>query len=667
MNSRKKILSILLGSISLISASAAISCTNKVDNSKQISRQFNKSKAKSQDRENLLLSIEKNKKYISNNELIDEAIRLQLDNINKKYLKNLNFLNIQEFQQIESINNIVKEISHNEETDNKNNSNLDKLKLLKKKKKELEQAWTKQKELKLKQKKLKNIIVGVSIGGAVVAGLSVGLGSYFGLKNINSEINKEVEKLKTRIFLNEDIIRQIKQKDSLFEVLQKILKVAFEKDLPNAIFNLVDKLLLKTVLKEYVTESSSNQLNEILKNEFKTKTTEIVNEILAGLSSINSNHNIDEIIKKTQEKISQVVTKFVPDFVKGTINYLAKLDETAGSTHKKSILALLIKRLLKTYHIIVSDELNLSKLLNFYSIKITSNDNELISFVIKEFSDVIKNNNISFNIINDVYEIINKTLAKLLTKDNETIDINLIFETLVPKLLDILIKAVDTTNQSGLLEFINNIFEQKNNQIKFIYDFIDSEININSQTVDVYLNSINSMKIEKNSSIFDINRIKIPKLQFNFTTIINSLFKLSDIKNILTKFLEVIIKPISALLKNDKNKEAAKKALFRIAAIYTFLYYKYVPFSGGFLGGIINIFNPFEPTSFLKIILEKELKDSNVKLKEILGKETTISGLFSSSTNFDIFILAKESASVIKNNNKINEFKKALKEGMLKN
>ncbi|MDJ1647144.1 hypothetical protein [Mycoplasma phocimorsus] len=654
MNSRKKILSILLGSISLISASAAISCTNKVDNLKQISRQFNKSKAKSQDRENLLLSIEKNKKYISNNELIDEAIRLQLDNINKKYLKNLNFLNIQEFQQIESINNIVKEISHNEETDNKNNSNLDKLKLLKKKKKELEQAWTKQKELKLKQKKLKNIIVGVSIGGAVVAGLSVGLGSYFGLKNINSEINKEVEKLKTRIFLNEDIIRQIKQKDSLFEVLQKILKVAFEKDLPNAIFNLVDKLLLKTVLKEYVTESSSNQLNEILKNEFKTKTTEIVNEILAGLSSINSNHNIDEIIKKTQEKISQVVTKFVPDFVKGTINYLSKT--TDNSEVKKSIISLIIQNVLKQHHIIISDISGISELLEFYASKIITNGSDLISFIVEKFSSIIEKFKISFNIVKDFYQIINDAISSLLSTDGgKTISLPLLFSTLLPKLLKILNEVIDEKNSHKVLKFVNDLFEkEKNGHIKFVYEYITNKNSQGKRTTNVYL---------QNPEEININKIKFPKFEINLSTIIALFLNATNGIDLLKKFLSIFIKPISILLKEDSKKEEAKKALFRISSFFTFIYYKYVP--SNFIFDIISQFaNPINPSSFLEKLIGDEVKINNsaIELKDIFGYQKT--GFF--SKYYEIFELAKRAANEKETDKEnSNKLKEALEKGIL--
>ncbi|MDJ1645483.1 hypothetical protein QLQ80_00045 [Mycoplasma sp. M5725] len=650
MNSRKKILSILLGSISLISASAAISCTNKVDNSKQISRQFNKSKAKSQDRENLLLSIEKNKKYISNNELIDEAIRLQLDNINKKYLKNLNFLNIQEFQQIESINNIVKEISHNEETDNKNNSNLDKLKLLKKKKKELEQAWTKQKELKLKQKKLKNIIVGVSIGGAVVAGLSVGLGSYFGLKNINSEINKEVEKLKTRIFLNEDIIRQIKQKDSLFEVLQKILKVAFEKDLPNVIFNLVDKLLLKTVLKEYVTESSSKDLENRIKSDFKSKISEVVEKILNDLSSIQSQDNIDAIIKNVQNKISNVVKQYVPDFVKQTLLFLTKIDNTNNNKTKgKSIAGLFIKNILKNYKIIVEDVENISKLIEFYFTNIANGNNELIKFIVDVFSNVINEYSITFNIIQDFYNIINVTIAKLLTSDGEKIDINHIFKSIVPVLLKVLNEIIDENNESGLLKFVNSVFETKNNKNKLIYNIITKS---DLATEIVYL---------QNTQEINAKKIKLPKFEFGLSTIIPILFNITNGIDLLKSFLSVFIKPIVILIKNEKNKEDAQKALFRISAIFTYIYYKYAPNLGSIGESIFNLFNPVDPETILKSIIGKYLKEETF-FTDIWGDEDSC--LFCLTKPHKIFEIVKTAARENNSNGaKSIELKKMLEAG----
>lgn len=275
----------------------------------------------------------------------------------------------------------------------------------------------------------------------------------------------------------------------------------------------------------------------------------------------------------------------------------------------------------------------------------------MIKFIVEQFSEVIEKNKISFNIISDLFKIINETIAKLLTKDNKTIDLDLIFSSLAPKFLKILTEIVDDKNESGILEFINNLFEEDGNQQKLIYKFILEE---NEKNSEVYLS-----RLEKTIA----NRIKFPELKISFSTIISLFFNLTKGVELLKSFLKVIIKPLAILLKNNENKESAKKALFRISSLYSYIYYKYVPFTTGLLGGIINFFNPFDPETLLKNLIMETSKDNT--LDEILGKKE--SGSWFSSGSYKIISLIKEAAKEKESETtKRNELKNSLKKGAFK-
>ena len=411
-------------------------------------------------------------------------------------------------------------------------------------------------------------------------------------------------------------------------------------------------------------------MKDILQDTTKQKVKELVNELLENIRDITHKYeeeleddnseemDIKKVIGNIQNKISNIVEKYVPDFIKGTMKFLARIDNNVSNSEAsgKSIIILIIEKILKEqYHILIKDSKNISKLLNFYFTKIASDDNELIDFIVKEFSKVLKESTISFNITNDFYDIINKFIAKLLTNDSKTIDINLIFTTLIPKLLNVLSKSIDTKNESGLLEFINGIFTEMENMDKFIYYFIDGSRN-NAETKNIYLSKENDKKTHNNS-----RKINFPKLELNLKTIIDSIFKISDIQNLLNQFLLLFIKPIAALL--EAQKEEAKKALFRITAIYTYFYYKYAPNLGNIVDTLLSFVNPFEPDSVLKKLIETEIKSKAIKLDDIWGDKT--SGWL--STSYDIFDLAKNAARETddKKTTKREELKDALKKGIL--
>ncbi|MDJ1648488.1 hypothetical protein [Mycoplasma phocimorsus] len=609
MNNKKKLLFNFLTSTSFISVAITVGCTNKAEKSIQTSYKFSKNKTKNENRENLLLNTNENKKYISDIYVINKAIKLQLDSIKKE-----------KFQWTESTDNTFKQSSYRREEKNKNNLNSKKLELLNAKTKQLEKEWAKQKELKSKRKKLNNIIIAVSIGGAVAAGFSAGFGAYLGLKNINSEVNNEVEKLKHNIFLNENIIKQVKEKDSLFEVLRKLLEVSFKKKLPEAIFHIIDNVILKTLLKEYVTEQSSKELETIIKTRFEENVSIFVEKILNNLSSINSLNDNDSIIKQVQIKMAAILKEYLPSFVREILLFLTKTDKVYDKKGH-SIFSLLLKALLKKNMIEIKENMmsNISTLLEFYTEKISNNNNDLMNFIIDVFVKVVESNNISFNILNDIYQLINKFIQKLLTKeDPDKIDFELIFSTLVPKLLNEIKKIDYTGHENQILEFINRLFEcdEKNCDNKLIYLLIKNKFDTKKIIAQVYLNS--ELLTKNNREQKQINKINFPHVSINIKTIISIFFNVSNGINLIEQLLSIFVKPLTQLLKNNSKNEEVKKALSRISIFFTYLYYSYAPNTGIF-DSIIKIFNPIDPERILKKLIKSEIEKNSIDLKDIWG------------------------------------------------
>ena len=673
MSKKKKWFSLLVVGISIFGASTNISHLNKHQIQKQISSKFAKSKEQSKENNNSTSVVSNNKKCVFCDQLVNKAISSQLNSASRKYLKQMVLLTNEALNQEERIDKLSREIILFKQ-ESENNSSLEQLELLKQKKKQLEGAWNKQKLIKLKQQKLKNVLLGASVGGVIVAGITAGLGSFFGLRNINTKINNKISELKDNISYLQDEIKEVKSKDSLFTTLKKLLEISLNKNLPTAIFQIIDTTLLKTVLKDYVTNSTSSELKNILQNNIKETISKLIDELLNKIESIKledeeESDDFSKIIKDVQSKIAEVIKSYLPSFISGVINFLVKIDNGSTSDKKgRSIIVLLIEKLLKHKHIIIQKPDNLAKLLeSYFSVITMENNNDLIKFIVDQFSNVIEKHTISFNIIDDFFEIINEVIAKLLTKDTNKnqIDIDIIFKNLIPKLLNVVTKSVDSIDSNELLEFINGIFEdvENDNKPKWIYQFINTNEN-HEENKDYYLSLPSTNKNKTNT-----RKIHFPKFSFNLSTIISSIFSLSDIQNIVEKFLTLFIKPISKLLSDESKKEDAKKALFRISSIFVYFYYKYAGTGSNIADTIISFINPLDPESLVKKIIEQNIKTVNqktIKLTDIFGEEKSRQWweiLY--STSYKIFELSKEAASnKMSDNNKKTQLKNNLKKGM---
>ena len=347
MRNKKKIFSLLVVGISAFGASASLAFVNKQQNQKQISSKFVKNNEVVKENNIMLSIISNHKKCVFCNQLIKKAVSSQLNRTSGMYSKQMVLLSSQALNQEERIDKLSKEIILYQQ-ENENNSSLEQLELLKQKKKQLESAWNKQKLIKLKQQKLKNVLLGASVGGAIVAGITAGLSSFFGLRNINSQINSKIKELKENILYEQDLISKIKNKDSLFDVFKKLVDISFKKDFPKAIFEVIDSFLLKTLLKDFVTNSTSSELKNILENNIKDITTKLVDELLNKIESIKlkteeqedeevvEDKNIDEIIKELQKNISEVTKNYLPNFIKGVIKFLVKIDNSNNNKKKVS-------------------------------------------------------------------------------------------------------------------------------------------------------------------------------------------------------------------------------------------------------------------------------------------------------------------------------------------
>lgn len=135
----KKIFTLLMIKISIISIFGAIPLSYKIHNKQQFSRQFAENKANIYDRENLLLDTENRKELLLNNELITQSIKEQFNTYELNYLSKLDILSTQELANIQNIDHLVNQVEYEEELEN-NNSSLEALELLKKKKEQLEKS-----------------------------------------------------------------------------------------------------------------------------------------------------------------------------------------------------------------------------------------------------------------------------------------------------------------------------------------------------------------------------------------------------------------------------------------------------------------------------------------------------------------------------------------------
>ncbi|MDJ1646671.1 hypothetical protein [Mycoplasma phocimorsus] len=573
-----------------------------------------------------------NKNFINKNSIILSFKK----NKNNNFLINTNNNNINfslknlfEKSEETTSNNLLKK------EDNKiievNSNNLEnKLVINGKNDKLIDQLFKEELKNKKNEKKYKIITISFILTSSIITGIAVGLGTYFGIKNFNSDKNQEKKRLENILNEYKLLIKDTRKSESLINVLNKILSLVFEKNFPKIIYKLLKETRLNKYLQDFEGESQ-NLLIEKLKN-IEAPTKDILNKLLNELIKINvsSEDSEDKIIKQIKSWVVDITRIYLPKTIKNILDFFTV---KSNVSNQASILSRIFQNILENYNINFDDILNISNIFYTYSSLLINPDNDLIDFLITKFSDVLKNYELTFDIRNDFYNIINKLISELLA-DEDGLSIIKIFDNLIPRLLKI-IKIQENKTYVNFVNFLNNIFNKKDSDIgKVIYSFFN-----------------NSFLITEKKS--NNKTILLPKFKVNLNNLFLIFKKRNEIQEVYKKFLDFLFEPLVIELKNGKDQENAKKAIFRLVCLLSFIYYKYIDIKNHrffeFGARIVNNYDPinfFE--EFIKNLLHKHGIQKN-KIENILGKKSRIGkNLF--LNKFEIFKLLSEKAKYYDNN-----------------
>lgn len=487
------------------------------------------------------------------------------------------------------------------------------------------------------EKRHKVIALGLVISGSVVAGIAAGLGAYFGVKDISSVNNVKKDELKEKIEVYNEILKSSKSNEPLINIFNKLLELTFSHQLPKAIFDILKQTVLKDFLQDF-DESNENILIKKLE-AIEQPSKEIIEKFSQSLINLNindvNNNYIKTIVDNIKKEVVNIVNERLPKILKGLLEFLA----TRSQNKNGSIFARIFESILKKYKIEVLDLKNISDIFNTYTNLIISEKSELIDFLVNKFSLSLEKTNFTYDIIDDLFSVLNLTIQNILTKENNKLDIEIIFKELLPKILNT-IKIQNNNSYSSFVTFINKMFEEKNGQTKkWVYQFLETKSPFPNNNVQL-------------SSSKNKNKISFPSYDFNFSGIIDILKKYNDIDNLIWKFMEFLYYPLIIELNNNVNNKEAKKAIFRLSGLLAFIYYKFLPFNENkFAGSLIRLFNKYDPDKYVVNFLKQNVK--NVPIESILGKYYYKFPFFYATYN--IFYTAR---------NDLNHFKDVLMKGI---
>ena len=637
--SRNRILvKLILTSISICSISAIISCANIQTTKKGIALQFDK------DKSNLVVENHDNKKESSPS------------------------LNIQKSNTIES--EISHEIEQNENFEIDDSSQLDEQQRAIEEEIEITKQQIKDLEQKFRQENnkitdLQGAIIGAGVGSTLISGLSAGIGAYFGYKHSDEYGKERIKQLEGLVRVNESLFKQADPADPLVRIFLKLMHIGFKKDLPGGIFDLFDELLFKSILKDYITDSEKAEFKNILREKIKDKSIEIVKDLLESLRLKNIVAEVDseKVINSVKNVISKLMKKYLPDIINETLNFISKITTSSENKETKkeekdkeeinpantkqegtSLLGRAIYEAIKLSNYYPGDPKNVSQIIKIFAGGLTNSNNKLIKIIINSIASALDQVNITFDLQNDIIQIIKQTISNLIVKqDSKELDINSIFNKLVPAFLGVLENVMnDANNGEQFVTFVNNLFEdhivndskaeEKSKEAKkaLYYSLIANE---QQQVSSRSKRSASESQVQSDKSITPASIL--PDIEITFSSIVAGLFKIPTAAKILNKFLTTFIKPLIKVAKNkmqnkssDKsdnassnNENNAYKAIFRIYSLYSYLYYKNIPQQNGFLGDLISFVNPFEPEKYITKLIKKEWSNiSEDQLKKIFGE-----------------------------------------------
>ncbi|MDJ1648489.1 hypothetical protein [Mycoplasma phocimorsus] len=622
MNKKRMLVNIVLATMSLATTASVLSCNKTKTFKTESFQQFQNQKTNSH-----FSFIDKNTKSDTSSDFLHSKSFEYENNLNENIIEDEQLDNDNEYDNNED--NLI--INEQEEVIDQE------LEITRQQLLELEKR---NKKDSAKNSHLKLVLIGAGISSAVVSGLSIGIGTYFGITKSDAYAEKRKKELTNILNIQKSLINQINPDDKLEKIFLKLLDIGFDKQLPAGIFDLFDELLFEQALKDHITEEEKERFKNILKEKIKDRSKEIVKELLHLLKTkkIVQEKNNNNVINSVKNIVSIIIKKYLPDFVKATLIFISEINKNGTSLLGKAIKALLD---FSGYN--SGDCKTLSKIFNLFSNALSNSNNDLIKIIISKISKAIDETNLTFNLFEDLFQIIKKTIWNILTKPNsDELDINSIFNKIVPAFLKVFEEvANESKNGEDFVVFVNNLFTETNDNNKTKKALYTILLNDNKEMLEKEKN-IQKKELEKlikeklNDAIFTDS---IFNISVSFFTILNAVFKIGDVKNLITQFWNTFLKPLikiakeyeekqkylttnlSSLTINGINVNSPYKAIIRIYSLYSFLYYKYVPEQKEILGNLISWLNPFEPKKFITNLIKNEWPNiTDMQLFKLFGE-----------------------------------------------
>ncbi|MDJ1646241.1 hypothetical protein [Mycoplasma phocimorsus] len=662
MNKKRMLVNIVLATMSLATTASVLSCNKTKTFKTESFQQFQNQKTNSH-----FSVIDKNTKSDTSSDFLHSKSFEYENNLNENIIEDEQLDNDNEYDNNED--NLI--INEQEEAIDQE------LEITRQQLLELEKRNKKDSE---KNSRLKLVLIGAGISSAVATGLSIGIGTYFGITKSDAYAQKRKKELEGILNVQKSLINQINPTDRLEKIFLKLMDIGFDKQLPAGIFDLFDELLFKKALKNHITEEEKERFKNILKEKIKDRSKEIVNELLDLLKSRNivAETSSDNVINLVKNIVSLIIKKYLPDFIKAAILFVSEIINK--DKKETSLLGRAIEALLCFADYNVKNVENLSKIISIFSKALANSNNDLIKIIISKISEAIDSVELTFDLYKDLTEIIKKTILNIITKPySNELDINLIFSKIIPAFLKVFENvANESKNAKDFVVFVNNLFTEDNKDGKVKKALYTILLNDNNEMLKTQKNLQKEMekllKEELNGAIFTES---IFNISISFFTILKAVFKIVDVKNLITQFLNTFLKPLIKIAKeyeekqkslttnflplniNGFNVNSPYKAIIRIYSLYSFLYYKYVFKNENLLDNLISLVNPFEPKRFIPKLIKKEWTNiTDMQLYKIFGEYISKEHWY--SLNLDHYKIFDEIKNYAISNNNF-QFKELIK------
>ncbi|MDJ1645526.1 hypothetical protein QLQ80_00265 [Mycoplasma sp. M5725] len=559
-------------------------------------------------KEKIALDFQKQKQRKLDSNFIDNNTSIFLQTFNNSINDSLNFLQKQKPNFVKNLE--TNDIIFNNKNKNELNAPQEEQHFNEEESKLFEEFLKQEKINKSNVRKYKIITASFIVVSSVITGVAVGLGAYFGFKNINSSENIRKRELEEKLENYRQLLKNISPTNSLVNVFNKMFELAFTNQLPKAVLRILKETFFKDLLQDF-DEKSEDILTKKLEG-IKNPTKEIFRKFYDKTIVINLLKNDSEtsIKKAIKDWVVEIVKEYLPKAFKSIIEFLITQSETGK---KSSIMSRFIEGLLFARQIKIKDIENFSNVVSIFAKFFTNQNSQLFEYIITSISNAINKHDFSFDILNDFFEIINLIILDLTAKDGK-IDIEKVINTLLPKITSI-VNIDANSDYSSYVKFINDLFTKdvyQNN--KWVYYFMST----NKITSNAYIYLDSDFKSVT-------HKIKFPEFNINFETIVEVFENRKNISDNFDKLMNLIFEPLIIQLTKKEKNDSVKKAIFRLATFLSFVYYKYAKVSKkNWINAIFNRVNPYEPISYLPKIIDNLInkhKNLSINLDSIFGEK----------------------------------------------